>query len=38
MNVYVDGDDCRDADGLDTSLEGAGEVRVIAAVAGGTYG
>ncbi len=38
VNVYVDGDDCRDADGLDTSLEGAGEVRVIAAVAGGTYG
>jgi sulfur-carrier protein len=35
VNVYVDGDDCRDAAGLDTALQGAAEVRVIAAVAGG---
>jgi hypothetical protein len=34
----VDGDDCREAAGLDTSLEGAGEILVIAAVAGGTHG
>jgi adenylyltransferase/sulfurtransferase len=38
VNVYVDGDDCRDAAGLDTSLEGADEILVIAAVAGGTHG
>jgi sulfur-carrier protein len=35
VNVYVDGDDCRDAAGLETPLDGATEVRVIAAVAGG---
>jgi molybdopterin converting factor small subunit len=38
VNVYVDGDDCRNAAGLDTSVEGAGEILVIAAVAGGTDG
>jgi molybdopterin converting factor small subunit len=38
VNVYVDGDDCREAAGLDTSLEGAAEILVIAAVAGGTHG
>ena len=35
MNVYVDGVDVRDLDGLTTRLEGAGTVRVVAAVAGG---
>jgi sulfur-carrier protein len=35
VNVYVDGNDCREASGLETPLEGATEVRVIAAVAGG---
>jgi molybdopterin synthase sulfur carrier subunit len=35
VNVYVDGDDARRAQGLETPLEGAQEVRVIAAVAGG---
>lgn len=35
VNVYVDGEDARRLDGLETSLEGADEVRVIAAVAGG---
>ena len=35
VNVYVDGEDARRRDGLETPLEGAEEVRVIAAVAGG---
>jgi molybdopterin synthase sulfur carrier subunit len=35
VNVYVDGEDARRADGLLTPLDGAEEVRVIAAVAGG---
>ncbi len=35
VNVYVDGEDARRLDGLETSIEGADEVRVIAAVAGG---
>jgi sulfur-carrier protein len=35
VNVYVDGEDARRADGLETSLADAAEVRVIAAVAGG---
>lgn len=35
VNVYVDGEDARRRDGLGTPLEGAAEVRVIAAVAGG---
>jgi sulfur-carrier protein len=35
VNVYVDGEDARRAEGLDTPLEAASEVRVIAAVAGG---
>ena len=35
VNVYVDGEDVRQGDGLETALQGAGEVRVIAAVAGG---
>lgn len=36
VNVYVDGEDARRSEGLETSLEGANEVRVIAAVAGGS--
>jgi len=36
VNVYVDGDDCREAAGLETPLDDAAEVRVIAAVAGGS--
>jgi molybdopterin synthase sulfur carrier subunit len=35
VNVYVDGEDARRRDGLETPLEAAAEVRVIAAVAGG---
>jgi sulfur-carrier protein len=35
VNVYVDGEDARRANGLETPLAGAQEVRVIAAVAGG---
>jgi molybdopterin converting factor small subunit len=33
--VYVDGEDARRQNGLETLIEGANEVRVIAAVAGG---
>jgi molybdopterin converting factor small subunit len=36
VNVYVDGEDARRGQGLETSLQGANEVRVIAAVAGGS--
>ena len=35
VNVYVDGVNARDTDGLDTKLEPTAEVRVIAAIAGG---
>jgi molybdopterin synthase sulfur carrier subunit len=35
VNVYVDGEDAREADGLQTAVDEAQEVRVIAAVAGG---
>jgi molybdopterin converting factor small subunit len=35
VNVYLDGEDARRAQGLETPLEGVQEVRVIAAVAGG---
>ena len=35
VNVYVDGVDARQSDGLDTKLEPAAEVRVVAAIAGG---
>ena len=35
VNVYVDGEDVRERDGLDTRLKGSEEVRVIAAIAGG---
>jgi molybdopterin converting factor small subunit len=35
VNVYVDGEDVRERDGLGTRLEGAEEIRVLAAIAGG---
>jgi molybdopterin synthase sulfur carrier subunit len=35
VNVYVDGEDARRGGGLETPLESAREIRVIAAVAGG---
>jgi molybdopterin synthase sulfur carrier subunit len=35
VNVYVDGKDARELEGLNTPVAEAGEVRVIAAVAGG---
>ena len=35
VNVYVDGVDARDHDGLDTALRGDGEIRLVAAIAGG---
>jgi molybdopterin converting factor small subunit len=35
VNVYVDGDDVRGREGLDTRLEPTATVRVVAAVAGG---
>lgn len=38
VNVYVDGEDCRSAAGLETSVDGAREILVIAAVAGGIHG
>ena len=35
VNVYVDGHDLRDREGLETSLGDDEEIRVVAAVAGG---
>ena len=35
VNVYVDGEDARRVDGLETPLDGVEVVQVIAAVAGG---
>jgi molybdopterin converting factor small subunit len=35
VNVYVDGADARDRDGLDTVLAGGEEIRLVAAIAGG---
>ena len=35
VNVYVDGVDMRDREGLGTPLNGAQTVRVVAAIAGG---
>jgi molybdopterin converting factor small subunit len=35
VNVYVNGVDAREHDGLDTRLEGSEEIRVLAAIAGG---
>jgi sulfur-carrier protein len=36
VNVYVDGIDARDRDGLETALEESATVRVVAAIAGGS--
>jgi molybdopterin synthase sulfur carrier subunit len=35
VNVYVDGVDARDSEGLATELSGAEEIRLVAAIAGG---
>jgi sulfur-carrier protein len=35
VNVYVDGVDARDRDGLATVLAGGEEIRLVAAIAGG---
>ena len=35
VNVYVDGVDVREHDGMDTALSGGEEIRLIAAIAGG---
>jgi molybdopterin converting factor small subunit len=35
VNVYVDGVDARDRDGLATPLAGSEEIRLVAAIAGG---
>jgi molybdopterin synthase sulfur carrier subunit len=35
VNVYVDRQDMRMRDGLDTPLEGGEEIRIVAAIAGG---
>ena len=35
VNVYVDGVDARDREGLATKLTGAEEIRLVAAIAGG---
>jgi molybdopterin converting factor small subunit len=35
VNVYVDGEDMRTRDGLDTALAGGEEIRIVAAIAGG---
>jgi molybdopterin converting factor small subunit len=36
VNVYVDGVDVRDRDGLATELTGGEEIRLVAAIAGGS--
>ena len=35
VNVYVDGVDVREHDGMDTALSGGEEIRLVAAIAGG---
>ena len=35
VNVYVDGIDARERDGMATELEGGEEIRLVAAIAGG---
>ena len=35
VNVYLDGRDVRDRGGLEAPLAGGGEIRVVAAIAGG---
>jgi sulfur-carrier protein len=37
VNVYVDRQDMRMRDGLDTPLDGAEEIRIVAAIAGGSF-
>ena len=36
VNVYVDGIDMREREGLDTRLEGSETIRLVAAIAGGS--
>jgi molybdopterin converting factor small subunit len=36
VNVYVDGIDVREQDGMDTRLSGSEEIRLVAAIAGGS--
>ncbi|MBA3717849.1 MAG: MoaD/ThiS family protein [Actinobacteria bacterium] len=36
VNVYVDGKDMRTREGLDTPLAGEEEIRIVAAIAGGS--
>lgn len=35
VNVYVDGVDVRELEGMETSLSGSEEIRLVAAIAGG---
>jgi molybdopterin converting factor small subunit len=35
VNVYVDGTDVREHDGMETRLTGSEEIRLVAAIAGG---
>jgi molybdopterin converting factor small subunit len=35
VNVYVDGVDVREQDGMETGLSGGEEIRLVAAIAGG---
>ncbi len=35
VNVYVDGVDVRERDGMETRLKGGEEIRLVAAIAGG---
>jgi molybdopterin converting factor small subunit len=35
VNVYVDGVDVREHEGMDTRLSGSEEIRLVAAIAGG---
>lgn len=35
VNVYVDGEDCRRAGGLDTPVPGGAEVQILPSIAGG---
>jgi sulfur-carrier protein len=35
LNIYIDGTDHRERGGMDSSLEGAREIRVVAMVSGG---
>jgi molybdopterin synthase sulfur carrier subunit len=37
VNVYVDGVDVRERDGMETALSGSEEIRLVAAIAGGGF-